>query len=163
MNRPLYNQLVGYYELVEGRDWQSETKLIASLLKDNRCKSVVDLGCGTGYHARALAKLGFETTGIDISTQNILFARKEAMDQKVRPRFVVGSYYEYHPTDLFDAALCLNWSIPVMDEEVRRFLDNTHSLLRSGGVLILTLRESRKSHGTTLGNRSRIGGIRNVN
>jgi SAM-dependent methyltransferase len=139
MNRPLYNQLVTYYELVEGRDWQSEIKLIASILKDNSCKSVVDLGCGTGYHARTLTKLGFETTGIDISKQNILFAKKEAMNEKVRPRFIVGSYYEYHPTEFFDAALCLNWSIPVKDKEVRRFLDNTNSLLRLGGVLIFDL------------------------
>ena len=33
MNRPLYNQLVTYYELIEGRDWQSEIKLITSILK----------------------------------------------------------------------------------------------------------------------------------
>src|SRR5512136_1460445 len=118
MNRPLYNQLVSYYELVESRDWLSEVQLIVSIIKDNRCRSVVDLGCGTGYHARAMTKLGFDTTAIDVSKQNILFARKKAMSERVRPRFLVGSYYDYHPTALFDAALCLNWSIPVKDEEV---------------------------------------------
>jgi len=136
MNRPLYSQLVAYYEIIEGRDWRSEIKLITSILREHRYKSLIDLGCGTGYHARALVRLGFETTGIDISKQNILFARKMAMEETVRPRFVVGSYYEYHPTERFDAALCLNWSIPVKDGEVKRFLDNTYSLLRPGGLLV---------------------------
>ena len=136
MDRPLYNQLVAYYELVEGRDWKSEIRLIVSLLRDHGCKSLVDLGCGTGYHARALTKLGFRATGIDISKQNIRFARKRAEEENVRPRFVIGSYYDYSPDESFDAALCLNWSIPVRDNEVKRFLDNTYSLLRPGGLLI---------------------------
>ena len=137
MNRPLYSQLVTYYELIEGRDWQKEISLIASILRDHRCKSAIDLGCGTGYHARALTRLGFEMTGIDISNQNVLFARRRAKEEGVRPRFVVGSYYDYHPSEHFDSALCLNWSIPVKDDEVERFLDNTFSLLRPGGLLIL--------------------------
>jgi len=136
MHRPLYNQLVTYYESIEGRDWQSEIKLITSLLRNHESKSVVDLGCGTGYHVRALAKLGFEAAGIDISKQNIRFARRRAQQEKTHPCFVVGSYYEYRPDVIFDAALCLNWSIPVKDDEVKRFLDNTYSLLRPEGLLI---------------------------
>ena len=136
MHRPLYNQLVPYYEYVEGRDWQGEIRLITSILRKHGSKSVVDLGCGTGYHARALAGLRFEAVGIDISKQNILYARRKAKQEKVHPLFVVGSYYETRPDAIFDAALCLNWSIPVRDDEVKRFLDNTYSLLRPGGLLI---------------------------
>jgi len=136
MDRPLYSQLVRYYELLEGRDWKSEVDLVASVLDDNGCRSIVDLGCGTGYHVRSLARLGFVTTGVDISGQNVRFAKKKAAEEGVDTHFVVGSYYEYHPAKSFDAALCLNWSIPVKDGEVRRFLDNTFSLLRPGGLLI---------------------------
>jgi SAM-dependent methyltransferase len=136
MNRPLYSQLVAYYELVEGRDWKSEVNLIGSVLTNYGSESVVDLGCGTGYHVRALTKLGFEATGIDISKQNIQFARKKAKEENIRPSFVNGSYYKFRPGRVFDAALCLNWSIPVKDGEVKRFLDNTYHLLRPGGLLI---------------------------
>jgi len=136
MQRPLYNQLVNYYELIEGRDWASEIKLITSTLRDHDCGFVVDLGCGTGYQVRALTRLGYRATGIDISKQNIRFAKEKAAEENIRPSFVVGSYYEYHPDRSFDAALCLNWSIPVRDAEVKRFLDNTYSLLRPGGLLI---------------------------
>jgi SAM-dependent methyltransferase len=136
MNRPLYDQLVRYYEVLEGRDWVSETNLIASVLEAHRCESVVDLGCGTGYHARSLAKLGFETTGVDISRQNIRFAKEKAMEEGAGVDFVVGSYYGYRPAKSPDAALCMNWSIPVKDGELRRFFDNTYSMLRPGGLLI---------------------------
>lgn len=136
MDRPLYNQLVSYYEIVEGRDWRSEIDLIASILKGHGSKSLVDLGCGTGYHVRALSRLGFEATGIDISKQNIRFARENAGLERGNASFVVGSYYDYHPAENCDAALCLNWSIPVKDSEVKRFLRNTHSLLQTGGLLI---------------------------
>jgi len=137
VDRPLYSQLVGYYELLEGRDWKREVDLVATVLKDHGCRSVIDLGCGTGYHVRSLTRLGFRTTGVDISAQSIRFAKKKAAQERARPRFVVGSYYDYHPVQSFDAALCLNWSIPVVGREVRRFLDNTFSLLRPEGLLVL--------------------------
>jgi SAM-dependent methyltransferase len=137
MNRPLYNQLVPYYEFVEGRNWNDEVGLINSVLRKHKSKSVVDLGCGTGYHVRALTKLGFNVTGVDISKQNIRFARRRARAENVHPRFVIGSYYHYRPDQEVDAALCLNWSIPVRDREVKRFLDNAHAMLGPGGLLLL--------------------------
>jgi len=137
MKRPLYSQLVPYYELIEGRDWHNEIRLITSVLSAHKSESVVDLGCGTGYHVRALTKLGFNVTGVDISKQNIEFARKRAEKEKIRTRFVIDSYYRYQPDESVDAALCLNWSIPVRDHEVKRFLDNASTMLRPHGLLIV--------------------------
>jgi SAM-dependent methyltransferase len=137
MKRPLYSQLVPYYELIEGRDWHNEIRLITSVLRGHKSESVVDLGCGTGYHVRALTKLGFNVTGVDISKQNIEFARKRAEEEKIRTRFVIDSYYHYQPDKKVDATLCLNWSIPVRDHEVKRFLDNANGILRPRGLLIV--------------------------
>jgi SAM-dependent methyltransferase len=137
MYRPLYDQLVPYYDLVEGRDWRGEVRLVACVLRKHGSETVVDLGCGPGYHVRALAKLGFNVVGVDISPRNILFARKRARQEHVHPRFVVGNYYNYQPRQTADATLCLNWSIPTRDDELRRFLNNTRSILRIGGLLIL--------------------------
>jgi SAM-dependent methyltransferase len=136
MNRPLYNQLVDYYETVEGRDWHAEVELLAFILQGRKCKSIVDLGCGTGFHVRALTKLDFIVLGVDISKRNITRAKRKAQQEGMSPRFVVDSYYKFRPRKLFDAAICLNWSIPVKDNEVKRFLHNTYSLLRPGGLLI---------------------------
>jgi SAM-dependent methyltransferase len=137
MQRPLYSQLVQYYEIIEGRDWRREMKLLASILRRHRSETVVDLGCGTGYHVRKLAQLGFGAIGVDISRPNILFARSKARQERARALFVLGSYYNYRPRDRVDATLCLDWSIPTRDDEIRRFLSNTRSILRTGGLLIL--------------------------
>jgi SAM-dependent methyltransferase len=136
MERPLYDQLVPYYEVIEGRDWRREVALIVSILRGHGSRVIVDLGCGTGYHARRLTKLGFDATGVDISRRNIQFAKKKARQDKVHPRWIVGSYYDYRPSKTVDAALCLNWSIPTRDDDLRRFLANARSLLRIGGLLI---------------------------
>ena len=136
MHRPLYDQLVPYYELVEGRDWRKEVDLIVSILKRTGSRTIIDLGCGPGHHVRELAKFGFKATGIDISPPNIRFARNIARKEKIHSRFVVGSYYDYRPREKVDACLCLNWSIPTRDNELRRFLRNTRSILRLGGLLI---------------------------
>ena len=50
---------------------------------------------------------------------------------------MIGSYYNYRPHERVDAALCLNWSIPTRNDELRRFLVNTQSMLRAEGFLIL--------------------------
>ena len=137
MRRPLYDELVPYYEVIEGRDWRGEVKLIVSILRENASETVIDLGCGPGYHVRALSKYGFKVTGVDISMPNILFARNSARREKTHPEFVVGSYYNYRPRENVDACLCLNWSIPTRDDELHRFLRNTRFMLRVGGLLIL--------------------------
>jgi SAM-dependent methyltransferase len=137
MRRPLYDQLAPYYELIEDRDWRREVKLIVSILKEHGSHSVVDLGCGTGYHVRALAKLGLNAIGVDISEPNIHLARIKAKEENVHPKLVIGSYYDYRPHEKVDAALCLNWSIPTREDELRRFLLNTQTMLDAEGILIL--------------------------
>jgi len=136
MSRPLYDQLVSYYELLEGRDWEGEVRMISSVLERHGCRSVIDLGCGTGRHVRELAKLGFEATGVDISAHNIRFAKKEASKEGVDARFVKGSYFDVLPSAQYDAAVCLNWSIPVSDGQIRKLLVRVSSFLRPRGVMI---------------------------
>jgi SAM-dependent methyltransferase len=136
VSRPLYNELVPYYEILEGRDWQAEINLVSTLLERYHCRSVVDLGCGTGRHVRELTRRGFDALGIDLSRQNIRHARNRARWEHKGGRFVVGSYYDYRPKIRFDASLCLNWSIPVDDGEIERFLTNTSALLKERGILI---------------------------
>jgi len=127
---------VPYYEVLEGRNWRAEIGLVASLLERYHCRSVIDLGCGTGRHARELAMRGFDAVGIDLSGPNIDQAREKARGEHAGARFVVGSYYDYRPRNHFDAALCMNWSIPVNDGEIGKFLKNTHALLNEGGILV---------------------------
>lgn len=67
-NSPYYHQL--YFR----RDEVEADQFIAALVNHLRPApgaTMLDVACGRGRHARSLASMGFDVTGIDISTDNI--------------------------------------------------------------------------------------------
>ncbi len=71
-------------------DWKTrlanEIPLITRYLKKQHAKKILDVGCGTGEHAIALAKHGFVVVGIDHSDKMIAIAnrKRDALPQKTR-------------------------------------------------------------------------------
>jgi ubiquinone/menaquinone biosynthesis C-methylase UbiE len=63
---------------------------------------VLDVGCGPGRHAHALAQRGIDVVGIDISETFIELAR-----QTPGPTFIRGDAREMTFDEEFDAAICL--------------------------------------------------------
>lgn len=54
----------------------------------------LDMGCGRGDHAIALAARGWDVVGVDYVARAVLRARKKARAAGVRVRFVVGDVVE---------------------------------------------------------------------
>ena len=88
------------------------------------CKTI-DLGCGTGNYSIYLANLGFEVTGIDISTTAVEIAKKNAKKKGIKSNFlvanVIGNLNEV--TDKFDFALdweMLHHIFPRAKAEIRK-------------------------------------------
>jgi SAM-dependent methyltransferase len=68
-----------YHILYHDRDESEAGKLIENLKKHLQMPSggrVLDLACGRGRHALYMAHLGFDVTGIDLSEENINYAKK---------------------------------------------------------------------------------------
>ena len=60
------------------KDYRAEAAQIAALLRSLHpaCRSLLDVGCGTGEHARLLASLhGFSVDGLDVSLDFLRIAR----------------------------------------------------------------------------------------
>ena len=55
---------------------ESFIKLLVKELKLKKNSSLLDLACGKGRHSIYLNKLGFKVTGVDLSSQNIEYAKK---------------------------------------------------------------------------------------
>ena len=59
-----------YYDLIYAgiKDYASEVSRIAAFLRDRhpQCRTVLDVGCGTGEHARGLARERFLVDGVDL-------------------------------------------------------------------------------------------------
>mgnify|MGYP000353093694 CR=1 FL=1 len=66
---------------------------------------LLDLGCGQGRDAVALAKLGYEVTGIDSSKVGIDQLNAVARNEHLTLRGVVGDIYAYGDFGLYDYIL----------------------------------------------------------
>jgi SAM-dependent methyltransferase len=112
---------------------------------------VLDVACGTGRHAIALAQRGYSVTGVDLSPAMIERARANAAAAGVDGvSFAVAGFGllsehlpdAVHPPDGFNAVLCLGNSLPhVLTEEALCIaLEDMAAVLRPGGLLLVQTR-----------------------
>lgn len=79
---------------------------IPETLTNRSARSVLDLGCGTGWLAVFLAKQGFHVTGLDISLHAIKLARGWAQKEDLDIHFDVGDIAELpYPDASFDSVV----------------------------------------------------------
>lgn len=101
-------------------------------------RRALDVACGVGRHARALARLGYEVLGIDRSEAAIEAARDGAPDGA---RFLVLDIGELDALEAegFDAVLCLWQSFGAAEGDVGRVLTAMSRRLRPGGRVLLDI------------------------
>ena len=130
-------------------DWPqrlaSERPLLERIVESAPSERVIDLGCGTGEHARLLAELGCEVIAIDAVEEAILRAQEEPVTGEV------GARIQYILTDMgaversvhghFAAAFCLGNTLPQLlsPESVSRMLIGLKRRLKPGAPVLLHL------------------------
>ena len=73
-----------YHILYKERDGEEAGKFmnaLTSFLKLSKKSEILDLACGKGRHSRYLNELGYDVTGIDLSSESIKYAQKFANDK----------------------------------------------------------------------------------
>ena len=116
---------------------EAEVAYLAGVLAG--ASRVLDLGCGTGRHAVALARLGFQVTGIDASAYALQRAAQAAAGAGVR--------LELRQADLLgssdwgagpaDAAICVQAFGWGSDADQLRMLRTVRRLLPDDGIFVL--------------------------
>ena len=75
----MFSASAEFYDLIYStfKDYRAEGEQIARLLRglNPACESVLDVGCGTGEHARLLAAQGFRVDGLDLDPAFVQIAR----------------------------------------------------------------------------------------
>jgi SAM-dependent methyltransferase len=100
-----------FYDLIYStfKDYDRETVQIAGLLQSINpdARSVLDVACGTGEHARRLAGRGFLVDGLDLDPRFLVIARRK----HPAGRFFEADMSDFHLPHRYDAVLCLFSSI----------------------------------------------------
>jgi glycine/sarcosine N-methyltransferase len=126
-------------------DWPSrlaaEVPTIERLLAGVQARRVLDVSCGTGMHALALARRGYEVVGADASNGMIERAKANVGSEDPPVRFEVAGFGELvqRVGGGFDALLCLGNSLPhvlTQDGLMSTLADFAGCLRPSGLVLI---------------------------
>lgn len=147
---PLYDEMGADYDRFV--DWEArlafELPALARILSEHGARRLLDAACGTGRHAIALARRGYQVLGADLSAAMVAQARENAAAAGVEVTFLqagLGQLAEAAPGP-FDAVLCLGHSLPhlLSAEEVQGALDDFAALLRPGGILLLQNRNDER-------------------
>jgi SAM-dependent methyltransferase len=102
---------------------------------------LIDLGCGTGRLAIALAQRGYRAVGVDLSPETLRIVGDKATSLGLDIPRVQANLVELDgiANQTFDYAACLFSTLGLIEGKAhrRRFLGHVYRLLRPGGVFVL--------------------------
>lgn len=134
-----------YYDLLYAeKDYQSETEWVRKKINTHRplAKTILELGCGTGAHAAALAKSGFLVHGVDQSESMLalahLRARSIPSDIQHRLDFSTGDIRSIRKEEKYDIALSLFhvFSYLTSNDDLQKAFETAAAHLEPDGLLI---------------------------
>ena len=116
-------------------------KYITTHMMDRYIKpgdTILDIGGGPGHYSIHYAKKGCGVTLLDLSDENVRFAKKKARQYRVRITAMQGDALDLSrfPDDLFDIVFLMGPLYHLMNEESRiRAVQEAKRILKPGGYL----------------------------
>ncbi len=141
----VFGRYAEYYDLLyEDKDYGSEAEFVDAILQQHApgARTLLELGCGTGLHAAALARSGYDLCGVDISGEMV--ARAEARRKKIshelaaKLEFRQGDVRQYRCARRFDAVISLFHviSYQTSNRDLLKVLTTAKEHMRPGGVFL---------------------------
>ena len=139
----IFDQYAEFYDLLYAdKNYHDESIYIQKLLEKYStidCKSILELGSGTGKHACLLAEEGLSITGVEISCSMIEKARV-AIPNKLEGllKFIQGDATSYRDLNLYDACLSLFHVVSYQTSDIllSKILTTAAVHLKDGGIFI---------------------------
>ncbi len=136
----MFTESAELYDLIYSsfKDYGAEAAQIAALLEsiDPVYRTVLDVACGTGEHARLLAEIhGFTVDGLDLNPEFLRIARAK----NPAGQFFEADMSDFHLPTRYDVILCLFSSIGYVKtlDRVAQTLRCFRKHLAGDGVVIL--------------------------
>jgi SAM-dependent methyltransferase len=135
----MFTESAALYDAIYSRfkDYHAETvRIVATLHRLHpSARTILDVACGTGEHARLLTQRGFAVDGIDLSPAFVAIARRK----NPAGRFVVADMAQFGLRSRYDTIACLFSSIGYLQtlDRVRAALRCFRNHLAPAGVLLV--------------------------
>jgi SAM-dependent methyltransferase len=130
----LYTELAwAYHEMYQTIfDYQAQYALFEGLIREHGCRSVLEIGCGSGNLYPYFVEGGYAYTGLDLSHEMLAIARSLHPDG----RFLQGDMRDFDLRETFDAVLITGRSFTYMtlNTDVHRALKAIGKHLPRGGL-----------------------------
>lgn len=141
---PVFDALYAraYDILYADKDYTAEATFLGMLVERLRpgARSVLDLGSGTGRHARELTALGYSVTGVEMSSDMLARAVSEsaATGSEKAPAFHLGDVRTVRLGSMFDVVTALFhvMSYQTSNEDLRKTLETARVHAADDGVFI---------------------------
>lgn len=140
----VFDAYARYYDLFySDKNYTEESEYVLSLLKNAGCTQpdrLLDLGCGTGGHARCFAAKGMDVVGIDLSETSIANADKKAaaMTGTRSPTYHCADIRTFRLGKTFDAVVSLFhvMSYQISDSDIQSAFETARIHLNEGGIFV---------------------------
>lgn len=129
-----------YNAFYRDKNYNAEATQINYLMKKygTNISKIINFGCGTGKHDIELTRLGYQCTGIDVSSLMIDIARENALQEKLSIDFGIEDIRRYEPQLQYDAVISLFhvMSYQTKNDDILSAFQSARKSLKSGGVLL---------------------------
>jgi SAM-dependent methyltransferase len=134
----LYSQ---YYDLLySDKDYESEVDFVNTILSESsiNAKTLLDLGCGTGFHAEIFCDKGYMVHGIDLSEDMLEIAEMRRKGKEENLTFSHSNIQDLNLNKEFDAVVSLFHVISYQksNEELIKAFYVAKDHVKSGGIFI---------------------------
>ena len=142
-----YQFRVVHRQGIEGIDFWDDHLIafIVHVLDLRPGERLLDLACGSGVHARQLARRGIEVVGLDIAPSLVRYCTDQAAAEGLdNATFVEGDMRALTYQEEFDVLVVLSTSFGFFDDETnQRVLEGIARALKPDGRLLLQLSDPR--------------------
>jgi SAM-dependent methyltransferase len=148
-SRAYYTHLGYYHDLLYERDRHAveTTKHELDFLEfafhahaTHKVRDVLDVACGSGRHILGLAHRGYKCTGQDYTPEQVQIAQAKVKRERLSVKLLHGDATRLNYENTFDAVLAIRILFLLPDDDsVLACLRQTHSALKSGGIVVCNI------------------------
>jgi SAM-dependent methyltransferase len=145
----LYRQAV-YYDIALKRDVSCEIEFMRAVHRHyvgSELRSLLDIACGPGYHARAIARQGTRAIGLDLRPEMLRFAAHQASAEGVEVTWMQADMRDFQLEAPVDMAICMfdGMDALLLNEDIVQCFCSVAANLAPWGLFLLDYTHPRDS------------------